>query len=239
MNIIEQLKAEFASIQGDKVENIIQLIDEGNTIPFIARYRKEMTGSCDDQLLREFNDRLIYLRNLLKRKEEVAKSIIEQEKMTEEIQLALDNATTLTEVEDIYRPYKPKKKTRASVAIAAGLQPLADIILAQDKNTQPYLLAEEYLNPEANIDTAEKAIQGAKDIIAEIIADDSNIRKKLRNVFFKNGELSIKLVNEEEEKAKIYETYKDYAENIAEIKSHRVLAINRGEKEGYLKVSSM
>ncbi len=236
MTILEQLKLEFSSIREDRLENIIQLIDEGNTIPFIARYRKEMTGSCDDQLLREFNDRLVYLRNLQKRKEEVAKSIIEQEKMTEEIQLALDNASTLTEVEDIYRPYKPKKKTRASVAIAAGLQPLADMILAQDKDTKPYQLAAEYINLEAGVDTSEKAIQGAKDIIAEIIADDSNVRKKLRNVFFKNGELSIKLINEEDEKAKIYETYKDYAENIAEIKSHRILAINRGEKEGYLKV---
>ena len=134
MDILKKLTEEFPSIREDRAQNIINLIDEGNTIPFIARYRKEMTGSCDDQVLREFNDRLLYLRNLEKRKEEVAKSITDQGKMTEEIQQALDAATTLTEVEDIYRPYKQKKKTRASVAIEKGLQPLADFILAQDKN---------------------------------------------------------------------------------------------------------
>ena len=136
MDILKKLTEEFPSIRQDKAQNIINLIDEGNTIPFIARYRKEMTGSCDDQVLREFNDRLVYLRNLEKRKEEVVKSITEQGKMTDEIAKALDAALTLTEVEDIYRPYKQKKKTRASIAIERGLQPLADFILAQDKNAR-------------------------------------------------------------------------------------------------------
>ncbi len=236
MDILSKLAEEFPSIRQDRAQNIINLIDEGNTIPFIARYRKEMTGSCDDQVLREFNDRLLYLRNLEKRKEEVAKSIREQGKMTDEIQTALDGATTLTEVEDIYRPYKQKKKTRASVAIERGLQPLADYILAQDKNADVRAEAEKYVDEEKGVLTIEDAISGAKDIIAEIVSDDANVRKKLRNLFMKNGEIETRLVNAEDEGAKVYEMYADYSESIAEIKSHRVLAVNRGEKEGFLKV---
>ena len=236
MDILKKLTEEFPSIREDRAQNIINLIDEGNTIPFIARYRKEMTGSCDDQVLREFNDRLLYLRNLEKRKEEVAKSITDQGKMTEEIQQALDAATTLTEVEDIYRPYKQKKKTRASVAIERGLQPLADFILAQDKNADVRAEAEKYVDEEKGVATADEAIAGAKDIIAEIVSDDANVRKKLRNLFMKNGEIQTKLVNADKEGAKTYEMYADYSEPVAEIKSHRVLAVNRGEKEDFLKV---
>ena len=236
MDILKKLTEEFPSIRQDKAQNIINLIDEGNTIPFIARYRKEMTGSCDDQVLREFNDRLTYLRNLEKRKEEVTKSITEQGKMTDEIAKALDAALTLTEVEDVYRPYKQKKKTRASVAIERGLQPLADFILAQDKNADVMAEAQKYIDEEKGVVTAEDAIAGAKDIIAEIVSDDANVRKKLRNLFMKNGEIETRLVNADKDEAKVYEMYADYSENIAEIKSHRVLAVNRGEKEGFLKV---
>ena len=236
MDILKKLTEEFPSIREDRAQNIINLIDEGNTIPFIARYRKEMTGSCDDQVLREFNDRLLYLRNLEKRKEEVEKSITDQRKMTDEIRLALDAATTLTEVEDIYRPYKQKKKTRASIAIERGLQPLADFILAQDKNADVKSEAEKYIDEEKGITTVDEAIAGAKDIIAEIVSDDANVRKKLRNLFMKNGEIETKLINADKDEAKVYEMYADYSESVAEIKSHRVLAVNRGEKEGFLKV---
>lgn len=236
MDILQKLTEEFPSIRPDRAKNIIDLIDEGNTIPFIARYRKEMTGSCDDQVLREFNDRLAYLRGLEKRKEEIAKVITEQGKMTDEIAAALAAAATLTEAEDIYRPYKQKKKTRAGVAIERGLQPLAEAILAQDKAFDVYAEAAKYIDEEKGVSTAEEAIAGAKDIIAEIVSDDANVRKKLRNLFMKNGEVVTKLVNAEKEGAKTYEMYADYSESVAEMKSHRILAVNRGEKEGFLKV---
>ena len=236
MDILQKLTEEFPSIRPDRAKNIIDLIDEGNTIPFIARYRKEMTGSCDDQVLREFNDRLAYLRGLEKRKEEIAKAITEQGKMTDEIAAALAAAATLTEAEDIYRPYKQKKKTRAGVAIERGLQPLAEAILAQDKALDVRAEAAKYIDEEKGVSTAEDAIAGAKDIIAEIVSDDANVRKKLRNLFMKNGEVVTKLVNAEKEGAKTYEMYADYSESVAEMKSHRILAVNRGEKEGFLKV---
>ena len=236
MDILQKLTEEFPSIRPDRAKNIIDLIDEGNTIPFIARYRKEMTGSCDDQVLREFNYRLAYLRGLEKRKEEIAKAIAEQGKMTDEIAAALAAAATLTEAEDIYRPYKQKKKTRAAVAIERGLQPLAEAILAQDKALDVYAEAAKYIDAEKGVSTAEEAIAGAKDIIAEIVSDDANVRKKLRNLFMKNGEVVTKLVNAEKEGAKTYEMYADYSESVAEMKSHRILAVNRGEKEGFLKV---
>ena len=236
MDIVKKLAEEFPSIRADRVQNIVSLIDEGNTIPFIARYRKEMTGSCDDQVLREFDERLQYLRNLEKRKEEVAKAITEQGKMTDELQAALEAAATLTEVEDIYRPYKQKKKTRASTAIERGLQPLAELILAQDPAVDVRTAAEGYIDEEKGVPDADAAIAGAKDIIAEMVSDDANVRKKLRNLFMKNGTIETKLVNADQEGAKTYEMYADHAENVAEIKSHRVLAVNRGEKEGFLKV---
>ena len=236
MDILQIITNEF-NLNPTHVRNIIDLIDEGNTIPFIARYRKEMTGACDDQVLRELSDRLTYLRNLQKRKEEVANSITEQGKMTDEIRIALEKAVILTEVEDIYRPYKQKRKTRASVAIAKGLQPFADSILSQDKNLNVKAEAEKYLNDE--VKTVSDAIAGAQDIIAEIISDDATTRKKLRNFFFKHGELVSAYAKgkESEDETKTYGMYADYREPVSEVKSHRILALNRGEKEEFLKVT--
>ncbi len=230
MDIKQQLTEEF-NLRPDHTENILKLLDEGNTIPFIARYRKEMTGAIDDQVLREFNDRYEYLQNLNKRKQEITNSITEQGKMTEEIQAAIEAAQTMTEVEDIYRPYKQKKKTRASVAIAKGLQPLADFILAQEGD--PYKEAEKYIDAEKEVADEKEAINGAKDIIAEIISDNAELRKKLRSMLEKNGEMQVKMVKDDEKGT--YAMYADYAEILPEIKNHRVLAINRGEKEECLK----
>ena len=236
MDILQTITQEF-NLKPIHAQNIVSLIDEGNTIPFIARYRKEMTGSCDDQVLREFFDRLTYLRNLEKRKEEVTNAITEQGKMTDEIRAALGKAVTLTEVEDVYRPYKQKRKTRASVAIAKGLQPLADAILAQDKTLDVSAEAEKYLSDE--VPTVKDAIDGARDIIAEIISDDAQTRKKLRNFFFKHGEISSVYAKgkEAEDEVKTYGMYAEYCEPVSEVKSHRILALNRGEKEEFLKVS--
>lgn len=236
MDILQTITQEF-NLKPIHAQNIVSLIDEGNTIPFIARYRKEMTGSCDDQVLREFFDRLTYLRNLEKRKEEVTNAITEQGKMTDDIRAALGKAVTLTEVEDVYRPYKQKRKTRASVAIAKGLQPLADAILAQDKTLDVSAEAEKYLSDE--VPTVKDAIDGARDIIAEIISDDAQTRKKLRNFFFKHGEISSVYAKgkEAEDEVKTYAMYAEYCEPISEVKSHRILALNRGEKEEFLKVS--
>ena len=230
MEIKQQLTEEF-HLRPDHAENILKLLDEGNTIPFIARYRKEMTGAIDDQVLREFNDRYEYLKNLNKRKQEVENAITEQGKMTEEIQAAIDAAQTMTEVEDIYRPYKQKKKTRASVAIEKGLQPLAEFILEQESD--PYKEAEKYIDEEKGVLTVEEAINGAKDIIAEIISDNAELRKKLRSMLENHGEMQVKMVKDDEKGT--YAMYADYAEIIPEIKNHRVLAINRGEKEECLK----
>ena len=236
MDILKQITEEF-KLREDHVQNIVALLDEGNTIPFIARYRKEMTGHIDDQVLRDFADRLTYLRNIEKRKAEVTASITEQGKMTEEIEKALSEAVTLTEVEDIYRPYKQKKKTRATVAISKGLEPLADILQAQNVTDGTLEdLASPFINEELGVKNAKEAIAGAQDIIAERVSDEAELRKKLRRIYLKNGEISSKIQKEEEEGAKTYETYADYAEPVAEIKSHRVLALNRGEDEGYLKV---
>ena len=177
MELAKQLAAEF-NLQEIHSENIISLIDEGNTIPFIARYRKEMHNSCDDQVLREFADRLTYLRNLAKRKEEVFNSVTEQGKMTEEVAAALERAQTLTEVEDVYRPFKQKKKTRASVAIEKGLQPLADLIYAQQTTEGDISeLAAPFVNAEKGVENSEQALKGAADIIAEMISDDAELRK--------------------------------------------------------------
>ena len=236
MNILQTITQEFA-LNPTHVKNIVALLDEGNTVPFIARYRKEMTGSCDDQVLRQLSDRLDYLRGLEKRKEEVANSITEQGKMTDEIRLALEKAVTLTEVEDIYRPYKQKRKTRASVAIAKGLQPFAEKILAQDKTLNVSKEAEQYLTDE--VKTVNEAIDGARDIIAEIISDDAATRKKLRNFFMRHGEIvsSYAKGKEAEDETKTYGMYADYKEPVSQVKGHRVLALSRGEKEEFLKVS--
>ena len=236
MDILNQITQEF-KLREDHVKNIVELLDEGNTIPFIARYRKEMTGHIDDQVLRELSDRLTYLRNIEKRKEEVSKSITEQGKMTDEIAASLTAAETLAEVEDIYRPYKQKRKTRATVAIAKGLEPLADIIYAQNVTEGTVEdLAKPFVNEELGVANVKEAIAGAEDIIAERISDEAELRKKLRKIYLKNGEISSKIQKKEEDGAKTYEMYADYSEPVSEIKSHRILALNRGEEEGYLKV---
>ena len=235
MELQKQLAYEF-NLKEIYAENIINLIDEGNTIPFIARYRKEMHGACDDQVLRDFADRLNYLRNLNKEKEKVEKVIKEQEKWTPEIEKALADALTLTEVEDIYRPYKPKRKTRATVAIAKGLEPLADIILAQDLTKPAIEYAKEYIDEEKGVKSEEEAIAGAKDIIAERISDDANLRKVLRDIIAKKAQIKAAW-DEEADENKTYENYKDFSGEVAKIPSHRILALNRGEKEKCLKVN--
>lgn len=231
MEILKQLTDEF-NLRPEHAKNVVDLLDEGNTIPFIARYRKEMTGAIDDQVLRKFADRYEYLQNLQKRKEEVAKAINEQGKMTEELQADIDGCTTLTEIEDVYRPFKQKKKTRASVAVEKGLKPLADFILEQDGD--PYSEAEKYIDVEKGVEDAASAVAGARDIIAEVISDNAELRKKLRALFENHGEIQVKMVQDDEKGT--YAMYADYAELVPEIKNHRVLAINRGEKEGCLKV---
>ena len=232
MEIAQQLAREFA-IKPELSQNIITLIDEGNTIPFIARYRKEKTGSCDDQVLREFGERLAYLRSLEERKAQVKQNIEEQGKLTGEIAAALQNAATLVEVEDIYRPYKQKRRTRATIARERGLEPLADILIAQNikKGTLEDLTAP-YIDPEKSVNTWEEAIAGAQDILAERISDDAGLRKGLRAIVWKNGVLEVKAAKEEDS---VYKTYYDFSQNLGQLPGHRILAVNRGEKEGFLK----
>ncbi len=234
MDINRTLAQEFG-LRQEQVDNTVTLIDDDKTIPFIARYRKELTGSLDDQILRELYDRLMYLRNLEKRKEEIRSAITEQEKMTPELEAAIDNAKTLVEVEDIYRPYKPKRRTRAGIARENGLEPLAELIMAQDKATDPEAEAAAFVNEEKNVPDAKTAIQGAMDIIAENMSDDAEIRKKLRALANREGKLVSKAADEEAES--VYTNYYDYSEPVDKIAHHRVLALDRGEKEGFLKVS--
>ena len=231
MTIEERLSSEFG-LRSDYTHNIIELIDEGNTIPFIARYRKEMHGSCDDQVLRNFADRLKYLRNLDDEKTKVQKVITEQGKWTDELAKALEDALTLTEVEDIYRPYKPKRKTRASVAIAKGLEPLADILQAQSKDYVVATEAEKFITEE--VPTVEEAIAGAKDIVAERISDNAELRKELREIIANKAFINCVLL--ENENNLTYETYANFKQEVKSLPSHRILAINRGEKEKCLKV---
>jgi len=235
MNIIEKLAQEF-NLKVDQVEKTVALIDEGNTIPFIARYRKEVTGSLDDNILRDLNDRLNFLRNIEKRKQEVFDLISAQEKMTPEIQAAIEAAQTITEVDDIYRPFRPHRKTRASVAREKGLEPLAELILAQEPTYTPSIeeQAEAYINEEKGVASVEEALQGAKDIIAEDISDNAEFRKELRRLTFEFGTLSTKQAKEEDS---VYAQYYEYAEALKKVLPHRVLAINRGEKEEFLKVN--
>ena len=238
--------AQELGVKNSQVENTIKLIDEGNTIPFIARYRKEVTGGLSDETLRDLGERLTYLRNLEQRKEEIIKSIDEQGKLTDEILQAVAIAKTLAEVEDIYRPYKQKKKTRATVAKAKGLEPLADIILEQKETKDINEIAKQYVNIDSlseedkkNKDkvvaTAEDAIQGALDIIAETISDNAKYRKEIKKLCYREGTIVTK-ASKAEEKSN-YEMYYEYQEALKYIPSHRILAINRGEKEGFLKVS--
>lgn len=231
MNIIETLANEF-KVKTHQIENTVKLLDEGNTIPFIARYRKEVTGSLDDQILRAISDRLDYLRSLTEQKEKVTASIEEQGAMTPELATAIDNAKTLTELEDIYRPYRPKRKTRASVAKARGLEPLANDILKQNNEFDPQNAAAEYINEE--VPTAEDALNGACDIIAEIISDDANVRRQLRYMLRAHGIVTVKGTKDD---LGVYENYADYSEPVSRIANHRILAVNRGEKEDVLKVS--
>ncbi len=246
MEKIIKIIAEELAIKPNQVENTIKLIDEGNTIPFIARYRKEVTGGLSDETLRDLGERLAYLRNLEQRKEEVIKSIDEQGKLTDEILQAVAIAKTLAEVEDIYRPYKQKKKTRATVAKAKGLEPLAEIIIAQVEKTSIEEIAKEYINIDKLSDedkknkdkvvaTVEDAIGGALDIIAENISDEPKYRKEIKRQYYREGLIVTKATNSEEKSN--YEMYYEYSEALKYIPSHRILAINRGEKENFLKVS--
>lgn len=231
MNINEILKSEF-NLRDEQINNVIKLIDEGNTIPFIARYRKEMTGEMSDVILRQFNDRLTYLRNLQSRKEDVKRIIEEQGKLTEEIVKSLLKANTLQEVEDIYAPFKQKKRTRATIAKEKGLEDLAILILEKsiaDINSE----AEKFIDEEKKVLSVEDALKGANDIIAEIISDNAQIRKHMRENALKYGVISTK--NTKDEKS-VYDMYYDFSERVGNMASHRVLAINRGEKEEFLKV---
>jgi uncharacterized protein len=233
MNYADILSQQF-NIKEEYAQNIIALLDDGNTIPFIARYRKEMHGSMDDQLIRQFSEKLDYLRGLDKRREEIRELIAGQEKLTDEIGEALDKAQTLSELEDIYRPFRPKRKTRASVAKERGLEPLATEILKQENGFDPMKAAEQFVDEEKGVPTAQDAISGAMDIIAEQLSDSAEIRKKLRAICHISG--SLKAVAADPDQDSVYTNYYDFSEPVKKIAGHRILAINRGEKEGFLKV---
>ncbi len=233
MNKIVEIIAQELQIKQSQVESTIKLIDEGNTIPFIARYRKEATGGLSDELLRNLGERLTYLRNLESRKEEVIKSIDSQGKLTQEIIKNLENCITLAEVEDIYRPYKQKKRTRATIAKEKGLESLADAIIKQDESIDINKYAEGYINKEKEVNSVEDAINGALDIIAENISDNPEYRKKIKKICYREGIINTKSAKDEKSN---YEMYYDFQEKVNRIPSHRILAINRGEKEEFLKV---
>ncbi len=232
MNINETIAKEF-KLRQEQIDNTVALIDDGKTIPFIARYRKELTGSLDDQVLREIFDRLTYLRNLEKRKEEILSSIEEQGKLTDEIREAVEKAAVLVELEDIYRPFRPKRKTRGSVARERGLEPLAQFIMAQEISADPNAEAEKFINAEKDVPDAAAAIQGAMDIIAEDISDDAELRKSLRALLIRTGQVVSKAADPDEET--VYRNYYDFAEPVNKIAGHRILAIDRGEREEKLK----
>ena len=235
MDFTPVLASQF-NLQNWQVEKVTQLLDEGNTIPFIARYRKEAHGSLDDQTIRALSEKLEALRNLEKRREEVRTLIAGLDALTPELSAALDKAATLSEIDDLYRPYRPKRKTRASVAKEKGLEPLAKTILEQKRNSpDPLELAAAYVNPEKGVETAEDALAGARDIIAEQLSDDASIRRRLRVVTQANGLLVSKAAKKDEES--VYEPYYDFSQPIKALAGHRVLAIDRGEREGFLKVS--
>ena len=226
--------AEELNIRDTQVEATVKLIDEGNTIPFIARYRKEVTGNLSDETLRDLDERLKYLRNLENRKEEIIRLIDEQGKLTDELTIKIASTMVLSELEDIYRPFRPKKRTRATIAKEKGLEPLANIIYLQLEKKDLYEVAKEYINEEKGVTNENDAIQGALDIIAENIADDSDYRKKIKSFCFREAVITSKAVDED--KKSPYEMYYDFKEGILKIPSHRILAINRGEKEEFLKV---
>ena len=233
MLTITEILAQELGQKLEYVENVVALMDEGNTIPFIARYRKEMHGAMDDTVLRTLETRLTYLRNLQERRDEVKKSIENQGKLTEELSAAIDAASTMAEVEDLYRPYKQKRRTRGSVAREKGLEPLAEAIFAQD-GQDPAVLALAYIDPEKGVNTVEEALQGANDIIAENLSDDADIRKDLRSLVMRRGIFTCKAAEDVEEEG-VYKLYYDFSQNISRLLDHQILAINRGEKEGILK----
>ena len=233
MNKIYKKIAEELNIKETQVESAVKLIDEGNTIPFIARYRKEVTGNLSDEILRDLDDRLKYLRNLESRKEEIIRLIDEQGKLTDELTVKIASTMILSELEDIYRPYKPKKRTRATIAKEKGLEPLSMIIYMQQEKKNIYDVAKEYINIEKGVENAEDAINGAGDIIAENIADNSDYRKRIKSMDFREAVITSKSSKEEKS---AYEMYYDFKEPILKLPSHRILAMNRGEKEGFLKV---
>ncbi len=235
MDPIIQKLAEELGQKTEYVENVVTLLDEGNTIPFIARYRKEMHGAMDDTTLRNLETRLQYLRNLEERKEEVIKSIASQEKLTEELEKAIRAAVTLAEVEDLYRPYKQKRRTRATVAKEKGLEPLALALFEQD-GSDPAILAADYIDPEKGVETVEEALQGASDIVAEMISDDADIRKALREKMERSAIITV--CADDPEKESVYTMYYDFKTPVSRLQNHQILAINRGEKEGFLKVSA-
>ena len=231
MTIIEQLARELDR-PVEHIENVVRLLDEGNTIPFIARYRKELHGSMDDTALRTLEERLAYLRNLTERKESVKASIAEQEKLTDELAAAIDAAQTLAEVEDLYRPYKPKRRTRATVAKEKGLEPLAALLFAQERDCpRPEEAAADYLSAEKGVETVADALQGANDIVAEWISDDAAIRRSLRELLEKRGTLRSLAATEEDS---VYRLYYDFEQPLSRLQGHQILAINRGEKEKML-----
>ncbi|MBO3376327.1 RNA-binding transcriptional accessory protein Tex [Clostridium perfringens] len=233
MDNINHILSKELGISLKQVTSVIEMLDEGNTVPFIARYRKERTGGLTDEVLRKFNERLTYLRNLESRKEDVLRIIEEQEKLTPELKLKIEKATTLTEVEDIYRPFKAKKRTRATMAVEKGLKPLAELILSGEFNGNIVEEANKYINEEKDVKNEEEALQGAMDIISEIISDNADYRKWIRNFVQKDGIIQVKGSSEEQTP---YEMYYDYKEPVRTIPSHRILAINRGEKEKILSV---
>ncbi|XZI41554.1 RNA-binding transcriptional accessory protein Tex [Clostridium perfringens] len=233
MDNINHILSKELGISLKQVTSVIEMLDEGNTVPFIARYRKERTGGLTDEVLRKFNERLTYLRNLESRKEDVLRIIEEQEKLTPELKLKIEKATTLTEVEDIYRPFKAKKRTRATMAVEKGLKPLAELILSGEFNGNIVEEANKYINEEKGVKNEEEALQGAMDIISEIISDNADYRKWIRNFVQKDGIIQVKESSEEQTP---YEMYYDYKEPVRTIPSHRILAINRGEKEKILSV---
>ena len=233
MQTIAEILAQELGQKLEYVENVVRLIDEGNTIPFIARYRKEMHGAMDDTTLRALETRLTYLRNLQDRRDEVKKAIENQGKLTPELSAAIDAAGTMTEVEDLYRPYKQKRRTRGSIAREKGLEPLAEAIFAQD-GQDPQALALDYIDPEKGVNTAEEALQGANDIIAENLSDDADIRKALRQLVMRRGTFTCKAAEDAEEDG-VYRLYYDFCQPIPRLLDHQILAINRGEKEGILK----
>ncbi len=234
MNINKTLAHEF-NLKEWQIDAVVRLFDEGCTVPFIARYRKEAHGSLDDQTIHKVLERLEYLRNFDARRTEIHEAIDALGQMTEEIESALQNAKTLSELEDVYRPYRPKRRTRATAAREKGLEPLADFLAAQGKSCDPYAEAERFIDAEKGVNSAEEALAGAKDILAERLSDNADLRKRLRNLYMVTGTLSAKAADSEQES--VYTMYYDYSEPVEKLPDHRILAIDRGEKEGFLKVS--